>query len=201
MTASSEHDPTIPAGWPEASAHVLVEDDLTVRPVRRQDAPAVLAAVRSSLQHLRPWMHWAEGEIAPRDVEGFIDRVESGAERSFAICDRRGTRFCGTCAINRIDEHHRTAKLGYWLRADATGQGLATRAARMVLIHGLQHMRLQRIEIVVSTANTPSQKVAERLGLAEEGTRRSALQIGDQRHDARVFVALQRDLPRLRTER
>lgn len=174
--------------------------DLVLRPVVRADASDILHAVRTSLDHLRPWMQWASGDVDRHDVDRFIDQVEAGNEHSFAIRDRDGGTFLGTCALNRVDRHHRTANLGFWLRSGATGRGVATRAARMVLIHGLTTMGLERIEVIVSVANAPSLRVARRLGLATEGDRHSALRIGDERHDARAFVAFSDDLPRLVAE-
>lgn len=184
------------ADGPARSA--LVSDgDLVLRPVVREDAADILHAVRASLDHLRPWMQWALGDVERGDVEQFIDRVESGDEHSFAIRTRHDGRFLGTCALNRVDRHHRTANLGFWLRSDATGKGVATRAARLVLIHGLTTMGLERIEVLVPVVNHPSLRVARRLGLVPEGDRRSALRIDDERHDARAFVAFTDDLPRL----
>lgn len=179
---------------------LMSDGELMLRPVVREDAGDILQAVRTSLDHLRPWMQWATGDVDRHDVDHFIDQVESGNEHSFAIRDRDEGTFLGTCALNRVDDHHRTANLGFWLRSDATGRGVATRAARMVLIHGLTTMGLARIEVLVSVANDPSLRVARRLGLVTEGDRRSALRIGDERHDARAFVAFPDDLPRLVAE-
>ncbi len=183
-----------------ASSGLMVDGDLVLRPVVRDDAADILRAVRSSLDHLRPWMQWAIGDVDRDDVDHFIDQVEAGSEHSFAIRERDGGRFLGTCALNHVDPHHRTANLGFWLRSGATGTGVATRAARMVLVHGLTTMGLERIEVIISVANGPSLRVARRLGLTAEGDRRSALRIGDERHDARAFVAFSDDLPRLVAE-
>lgn len=180
-----------------AGSGLLSDGDLVLRPVVREDADDVLQAVRTSLDHLRPWMQWATGDVDRHAVDHFIDQVEAGNEHCFAIRDRDEGRFLGTCALNNVDGHHRTANLGFWLRSGATGKGVATRAARMVLVHGLTTMGLERIEVLVSVANHPSLRVAGRLGLATEGDRRSALRIGDDRHDARAFVAFPDDLPRL----
>lgn len=129
---------------------------VVLRRVVRDDAADILDAVRTSLDHLRPWMQWATDDVDRTHVDHFIDQVESGHEHSFAIRGRERGRFLGTCALNRVDLHHRTANLGFWLRSGATGRGVATRAARMVLVHGLTTMGLERIEVVVSVANGPS---------------------------------------------
>lgn len=46
---------------------------------------------------------------------------------------------------------------------------------------------IARAEIRTSVENRRSRAVAERLGFAHEGTLRSALPVGDRRHDLAVY--------------
>ena len=181
------------AGQHPADGATLTDGEIVLRPPTRYDAGAIVEAVRSSLDHLRPWMFWAHAHYGSADAAAFLHAVEEGHELAFLVLDRKGGLH-GMCSLNDLKDIHRTANLGYWLRRSATGAGTATRAARLCLIHGLRDLRLERIEVVMSVANPPSRRVAERLGLAYEGTRRRALRIGDEQHDAHVFAATRDDL-------
>ena len=187
----------MPAGETTGQGPILTDGVLVLRRPVRSDADALVEAVRSSHELLWPWLRWASADYGPEHANGFLDEVEQGNERAFAIFDP-SARLQGLCGLNQVDVNHRTANLGYWLRAGATGAGRATRATRLVLDHGLQELSLERIEVVMSVHNTRSRRVPERLGLTHEGIRRRALRIGDEQHDAHVFAAFREDLPRLR---
>lgn len=177
---------------------LVVDAEIELRPVSEAITPSLVEAVRESHTHLTPWMFWATEDYGPQDAQFFIDLVDSGNERAYAISDRDDAVFHGICSLNRVDEINRTANLGYWLRATSTNRGLATRAARRLLVHALEDLEIERVEIAMSSANTASVAVAKRLELPEEGLRRHAIRIGDDQHDARVFAAFLSDLQRLR---
>jgi ribosomal-protein-serine acetyltransferase len=178
---------------------VLVADaEMELRAVTEGDASWVLEAVRESHAHLAPWMSWAQETYGPEDVQVFLEDVALGVERAYAIVSRADGVRHGICSLNRVDETNRTANLGYWLRGSSTGRGLATRAARAMLVHALEDLRMERVEVSVAVANVASVRVARRLGLREEGVRGRSIRVGDQQHDARVFAAFASDLERVR---
>ena len=181
----------------DARATLVVDGELELRPVTEAITQSLVEAVRESQEALSPWMFWATTDYGPRDARVFIDIAAQGHERSYAISSRDDGAFHGICSLNRVDEIHRTANLGYWLRSTSTGRGLATRAARRLLLHALGDLALERIEIVISPANTARVGLAQRLDLAEEGLRQRAIHVGDDQHDARVFVAFPSHLERL----
>src|SRR5262245_4424090 len=102
--------------------------------MRTDDAELVATAVADSIEHLRPWMPWAneqstdpkfqrerlsnQPQLAARGEEwqyGLFDADESQMLGSFGLMTRRGPG---------------TLEIGYWLHVDATGRGHATRAAQ-----------------------------------------------------------------------
>jgi ribosomal-protein-serine acetyltransferase len=177
---------------------LVADEDVELRPVTEALKPSLVEAVIESHAHLSPWMFWAKEDYDLQDAGFFVDMVASGAERAYAITNRAGGCFHGLCSLNRVDELNRTANLGYWLRATSTGRGLATRAARALLVHAFEHLQMERVEIVTSPANAASVRLAQRLGLHEEGLRGRAIRLRDAQHDARVFAAFVSDLERLR---
>ena len=55
-------------------------------------------------------------------------------------------------------------EIGYWLRADATGQGYATEAARAAVEVALSLPGISRLTIHCDERNAPSAAVPSRLG-------------------------------------
>jgi RimJ/RimL family protein N-acetyltransferase len=181
------------------SGGVLVADAaIELRPVTEGDTSWIVETVRGSHAHLAPWMSWAHETYGAEDVQAFLGHVASGVERAFVIVSRADGARHGMCSLNRVDETNRTANLGYWLHVSSTGRGLATRAARGMLVHALEGLWMERVEVSVALANVASVRVAQRLGLREEGVRGRAIRAGGQQHDARVFAAFASDLERLR---
>ena len=56
------------------------------------------------------------------------------------------------------------AQIGYWVAAPARGQGVATRAVRLLSDWALDRLRLPAVEIQVLPANLASQAVARKAG-------------------------------------
>ena len=70
---------------------------------------------------------------------------------------------------------------------------MATAAARCLAAFGFRQLGLLRIEIVVATANTASQRVAEKLGATCEGVLRNRILVRDRVHDAVMFSLIPSD--------
>jgi len=60
-------------------------------------------------------------------------------------------------------------ELGWMLRRQSWGKGYATEAARRVLRHAFTEMKRERVISLIREGNTPSIRVAERLGERLEG--------------------------------
>jgi RimJ/RimL family protein N-acetyltransferase len=61
-------------------------------------------------------------------------------------------------------------EIGWRLRREAWGQGLAAEAARPVLRHAFVTLKLPEVVADIDPANAASLKVAEKLGLGLRGT-------------------------------
>jgi RimJ/RimL family protein N-acetyltransferase len=89
--------------------------------------------------------------------------------------------------LNQIDEAHRTANLGYWVRTSAAGQGVTSQAVRLLAEWAFANTNLERLEIVAAVGNVRSQRVAEKADALREGLLRSRLYLHGQPHDAVVY--------------
>ena len=144
--------------------------DVVVRRLTVADAAAVATAVADNLEHLRPWMPWANAESAD---ERFQRRRLVEADTAWA----RGADFgYGLFTANGDDERllgafgltarrgAKTLEIGYWLRADATRRGLATRAVEVLTDVAVDQPDVERVLVYCDEANHASAAIPRRLG-------------------------------------
>ena len=84
----------------------------------------------------------------------------------------------------------RGGSVGYWIDQGHAGQGIVPRAVALAIEFSF-FRGLHRLEVAVRPENAASLKVAEKLGLREEGTRPSYLHINGDWRDHRVFAITQ----------
>jgi RimJ/RimL family protein N-acetyltransferase len=155
-------------------AHRITTDRLVLRCWDPADAPLLKEAIDASLDHLRPWMDWALAE--PTTVEQkadllrtFADQFARGEDAIYGIFETAEDRVVGGTGFHpRLREDAR--EIGYWIRADATGQGLASEATAALTRVGFEVESLRRIEIHCDAANLRSAAIPRKLGytLADE---------------------------------
>jgi RimJ/RimL family protein N-acetyltransferase len=104
----------------------------------------------------------------PRGTEthgkGFMALWEQDNTYTFLALDETTNQIVGIALINQINRAHQVGNLAYLVRTSCAGQGIATQSARLVAQYGFEKLGLQRIEIIVHPDNTPSLKVAQKLG-------------------------------------
>ncbi|MEM9037569.1 MAG: GNAT family protein [Actinomycetota bacterium] len=145
----------------------LTDGVIVVRRYRLDDATALQAAVEASLAELRPWMPWAATEpIALEERAAFLrGSIDAwGDDYTVGIWDAADeTRFLGGTGL-----HARIGpggwEIGYWVRTDAAGLGIATRAARLLTSAAFEHLGADHVEIHHDEANERSGRIPRRLG-------------------------------------
>ena len=138
---------------------------ITIRPVRRADGPALIAAHLASRGLHHPW-------AAP-----FTDRAgfrawfaTTGTERKQALLALRGDIIVGLVNLNEIVHGgFLSAYLGYHGMTGATGHGAMTQAVRLAIAHAFGPLGLHRLEANIQPANAPSRALVQRLGFRLEG--------------------------------
>ena len=110
-------------------------------------------------------------------IKAFIALWEQDNTYMFYVLDGANNQIVGIAALNQIYRMHQIGNLAYMVRTSRAGEGIATEAARLVAQYGFEKLGLQRIEIVVHPDNTPSLKVAEKLGATREVLLRNRLRL------------------------
>lgn len=180
-----------PSGLPKSDAAILV------RPFTTADAQPMFVAAHESSESLRTWMTWYRAEFSIGTAEAFVAQSARawahGEQFSFAIIDAMDGSFLGSVGLNQINQTHRFANVGYWVRQSAAGRGIATAAVRKAVLFALRELDLQRLEFLIPTINVASQRVAQKVGAKFEGVLRSRLVIGDRCHDAALYAVTKAD--------
>ena len=70
-----------------------------------------------------------------------------------------------------------SANVGYWIDEPCAGHGYMPEAVAVVLRFAFDQLGLHRVEAAIVPRNAASRRVAEKLGLREEGTAQRFLQI------------------------
>lgn len=153
-------------------ARIDVDERTYLRTFRVTDAAALAQAVAESLDHLRPWMPWANEtstsvEFQRERLRALPGRRAQGREWQYGLYgrerDRDGTRVLGSFGfVPRMGPG--TLEIGYWVHVDAVGQGHGTRAARALTEVALAADGVERVFICCDEANTLSAAIPRALG-------------------------------------
>ena len=146
----------------------LSDGVVTLRPWRREDAPAIVECVAGDAE-MAGWLDRLPQPYTLADAQFYI---EMEGEEKFAVTDAGTGRVLGSIGL-RWDEAESTAEVGYWLRRDAQGNGYMTRAAVLVSRYALAQ-GAARVFLRADPENVGSCRVAEKAGFTREGVLRSA---------------------------
>lgn len=168
-------------------------------------APMLYEAAVESRAEMGYWLPWCHENYSLQDSEDFIEKTvknwqnaqdvwRSEMQFGYAIFDAESGKFLGGTGLNRPDKVHKIFNLGYWVRTSAQNRGVASKATRILAKTAFEDLPgLNRIEIVASIENIPSQKAAQKSGATREGILRKRLLIADRAHDAAMFSLVRED--------
>jgi len=186
--------------WEGPPAPYRIETErLVIRCYDPPDAPLMKEAIDSSLDHLLPWMPWAEGE--PQTLEEKVELIkrfraafDSGDNFPYGIFAADEQQVLGGSGLHpRIGPGG--LEIGYFVRASATRQGIATETAAALTRVGFEVCEADRIEIRIEPGNEASIGVPRRLGFTEEATLRRRLpgREGGPLRDVVIFTMFRED--------
>jgi len=166
-------------------------DSLGVRPLASEDAPELQGLIEGNRDHLARWLPWA----AAQTIEG-TKRFLAEAEEQLARDDGFQAKIApageilGVAGFHAVDWVNRNTSLGYWLAADAQGQGTMTAVVGALLDHAFYEWELHRVEIHCAPENARSRAIPERLGFREEALLRETELVGGRYLDSVVYGLL-----------
>jgi len=179
--------PAVPRGVmgtrPQPSLSV---DELTIRPWRASDVPALVAAYAD--EAIQRWHVRAMTAAEARRWIGSRAEHwtrETGAD--WAVTDR--DTVVGRVGVRRLYLAEGFGEAAYWVLPAARGRAVAARALTAVT-GWMFALGLDRMELAHSTLNTASCRVAAKAGYAYEGTMRGRGRHADGPHDMHLHARL-----------
>jgi RimJ/RimL family protein N-acetyltransferase len=158
-------------------------DGIALRPRTEEDVPAITAACQD--EEIPRWTE-VPSPYTEDDAREFLRKMPDAQ----AIVDARTDEFLGTVGW-RLD---RNVQVGYWVKKEARGRGVATSALRLLARWAIEELGAQRVQLLAEPANVASQRVAEKAGFRREGLLRSYFLLKGRRRDAIMFGLLPEDL-------
>ena len=178
----------------ERVPQVIETERLRLAPKREEHTAASWNAIERSLPELKRFMAWAHFSTPVTTAEHMrTAEAEWNEWTGWDFVIFLGDEVAGSIGLNRYDALWRSANLGYWVRSDLAGQGIATEASNAVIEFAFEEVDLNRLELVANVDNFASQRVAEKVGFQFEGIRRQGAWIGGRGVDVRSYGLLASD--------
>ncbi|GGM82292.1 hypothetical protein GCM10011609_17830 [Lentzea pudingi] len=165
--------------------------DTLLRPWTPADAPVILAAAGEEMM-ARQFTAPIDSLSAAEDWIALLTaRRDDDAAYSFAVL-HEGVPV-GNVAVSSVERRHLTGWISYWMREEARGQGLATKACVAVSEFAFSELGLFRLELAHRVDNPASCRVATGAGFAVEGVERARLLYDGVRYDTETHARLATD--------
>jgi [ribosomal protein S5]-alanine N-acetyltransferase len=167
---------------------VKLEDrEVVLRPFSEDDVPALAAGIGADPEIDR----WTRIPFPYTEAHA-REFIASTEEKAFAIVARESGELLGGIGARVYDEG--VVEVGYWVKADVRGRGLATRALVLVAAYAVEELDARRVQLTTDPVNVASQRVAEKAGFRREGILRSLHDFKGRRRDAVMYSLLPEDL-------
>jgi ribosomal-protein-alanine N-acetyltransferase len=170
----------------------LVGPRVVLRPLEAADGDAWREVRRRNRDWLEPWEPIPEPGSPDllRDASAFRARCASASrQRHLDTAHPLGIflhdgALCGEINLSGIQRGpFQSAHVGYWMDEAHAGRGLVPEALVLVLRFAFEQLSLHRMEVNIVPRNQASRRVAEKLGLRQEGVSKAYLQIRGEWED------------------
>jgi RimJ/RimL family protein N-acetyltransferase len=149
----------------------LTDGIVTLQPWRASEASAIVECLDGDPEIAR-WLDQIPQPYTIEHARAYLDGELGRDETKLAITDAATGRILGSIGVGLA--HDGVREIGYWLRADARGRGLTTRALRLASRWALAQDDVARVQLRADPENHASCRVAEKAGFTLEGVLRSA---------------------------
>ena len=171
---------------------MLISDQtIGLRRFQIEDLDKLYPAIVESSLGLRSWMTWYHPSYTLDDCRAFISKAiadwASREEYTFAIVCHSSGEVLGSISLNKLNKQENSANVGYWVRLKRAGDGIATRALRLVAAFAFDELDLRRLDMLVPVGNGASQRVAMKAGAKLNKNAREMVMLNGESHDAMVF--------------
>jgi RimJ/RimL family protein N-acetyltransferase len=155
----------------------LSDGVVTLRPWHEDDVADLVACLDGEPETTR-WLDAIPQPYREPEAKSWIEHASAawreGTSAPFAVTDATNGALVGSVGVGWVgDREERVGEVGYWMRKEARGRGLTTRAVRLASRWALSELGCERLQLRADEQNLPSQRVAEKAGFTREGVLRS----------------------------
>jgi RimJ/RimL family protein N-acetyltransferase len=157
-------------------AYRIVTRRLVLRCWEPGDAPRLKAAIDVSLDHLRPWMPWAQDKSTSLDdrvalLRHWRGQFDLDQDFVYGVFSPDESAVLGSTGLHTgVGQGARM--IGYWIHVDHIGRGYATELTAALTRVAFEIERVERVEIICAVDNARSAGVPRKLGYTLDGTLR-----------------------------
>lgn len=170
----------------------LGTDGAELRPLEPWQAEEFFAHIERGREFIGQHIGFADAakdlENARALLQRYADKAAADDGRIFGIW--LDDKLVGGVLLRVMDVQQARTEVGCWLEPSATGKGLITQAARILIDWAIRERGMHRVEWLVSSENAPSIAVARRLGMTKDGVLRSYFLHRGVRQDLEVWSVL-----------
>ena len=186
--------------WP-SEIPTLQYGRYTLRPPADSDVTAIYEACQDPLI---PRFTTVPVNYTMSHALDYVQRIPASIELQreipfvieFGVGDEK--EFAGVISLHTISIENHRAEIGYWMREQMRGQGIATMVTKILTGYGLDTLGFKRIEAAVDLDNTNSQKLLASAGYEREGVlRQRVTRSSGNQIDMVIFAALNQSWVRL----
>ena len=169
-----------------------VDEGLELKLLEPRHAEALFKLITENREHLGYWFPWVEGTKTIEDSKEFIrGGLENFAKGNvFNVGIWINGELAGTVGSGPLSQEFRSTEMGYWLGAAYEGRGIMVKTCAYLITYFFEELKLNRIEIRCSEANTRSRAIPERLGFRREGKLRQMSHTRDGLTDCLIYGLL-----------
>jgi RimJ/RimL family protein N-acetyltransferase len=154
----------------------LSDGIVLLRPWSQRDAPEIASCCRD--EEIARWLDQVPQPYTEADAREYVAATrrgwKGGSAASFAITEAETGGLLGSIGVHWLDPGQHVGEVGYWVRREGRGRGVATRALRLASGWAIEGCGLERLQLRADVLNAASQRVADSAGFTREGVLRSS---------------------------
>ncbi len=162
----------------------LEDGEVALRHPTDADVPAIVEACQDP--EIGRWTQ-VPAPYTEADARAFL----RAAPHVSVIADALTDELLGTIGWRWVDGN---VQLGYWVKREARGRGVATRALRLLTDWALASLGAVRVQLHTEPGNRASQRVAEKAGFTREALLRSFIELKGTRRDVYMYARLREEV-------
>ena len=176
----------------------LIEDDIIELHARiNHDFDTDLwFEIDKNRQFLRQYLLWVDKTNSIDDCTSasdmFANLWHNNENYAYSIILKSNSRAIGSIDIHNIDYKNNSADIGYWLAEEYNGQGLVSRAVKLIEKEAFTR-GVHRLVIAVQEENVASSRVAERNNYTYEGLLKDALYKYGAYYNEKIFAKINKE--------